>query len=559
MKRRFHATFDKFRIDSDQGVAFEGGGNLSFQPKELAVLCLLVEHAGELVTKEQLIESVWNGYPASDESIARCISVIKSRLREASPGSETLIKSEYGRGYRFVGSVSSSESYMSEEGFYALLNASPEFIGIKDGAGRWLVMNKAGLDLYGLEGKSWQGKADAELTECTPLACHENLRAGVVSDEAAWQARKPARSMETVRLPGGDVCILEVIKSPLFEENGSRKSLVILKRDVTEKVHAEKQNKLFAHVLSNSNEAVVITDTDNNIVSVNCAFTRVAGYEADEVIGRNPRILSSGRHGRDFYRMMWHQLKTEGIWRGEIWDRRKNGEIYPKWLDISTVRDQNGCLTNYIAIFSDISERKAIEERIQFLAYHDPLTGLPNRLLLRDRFEQAKCSAARVEAEAWVALLFLDLDQFKSINDTLGHVMGDQLLLGVVERLQNCVRDTDTISRLGGDEFVILLVDVTDISIVSVVAQKILDHLADPFDIHGHTLNITCSIGIGIYPDDGTDFDTLLKVADTAMYYAKDGGRNAYRFYTEQMNFHAMERLHLKNDLHQALKNNEGS
>ena len=273
------------------------------------------------------------------------------------------------------------------------------------------------------------------------------------------------------------------------------------------------------------------------------------------MIGKNPRILSSGRQSKEFYQALWRQLEIEGSWRGEIWNRNKNGRIYPEWLDISMVRDQNGLVTHHIAIFSDITQRKETEQQLEFLAYHDPLTRLPNRLLLRDRFDKA--AAASMRNETMAALLFLDLDQFKNVNDTLGHEIGDLLLLGVAERLSACVRDTDTISRLGGDEFVILLPELQDVSTVSTVAQKVLEHLADPFDIRGHILNTSFSIGIGLYPDDGTDFDTLLKLADAAMYYAKDCGRNTYRFYTEQMNIHAMERMQLQNNLHQALKQQE--
>jgi len=561
IKKRFHATFGKFRIDSDLGVSYEsedeGAVRLSYQPKELAALCLLVEQAGKLVTKEMLIDVVWNGNPTSDESIARCISAIKSRLREACPEADMLIKTEYGRGYRFTGSLALKETCVCEESFYALLNASPDFIAIKDAEGCWQVVNRAGINFYGLDGLPWIGKTNIELSELVLPNYRESLRACSVSDEAAWAAGKPSQFCETLRLPNGGEMVFDVLKSPLFDSQGNRRSLVVLGRDMTERVRSIEQSNLFAQVLSNSNEAVMITDENNNIVLINQAFVDITGYSEEDVIGRSPRILSSGRHDQAFYRELWRQLKTDGIWRGEILDRRKNGEIYPKWLDISTVRDRNGNLTNYIAIFSDISERKAIEAQLQFLAYHDPLTKLPNRLLLRERFDQAKHSAARGNTECWVAMLFLDLDQFKNINDTLGHVLGDQLLLSVSERLKSCIRDTDTISRLGGDEFVILLADVMDLGIVSIVAEKILDRLADPFQIHGHTLNTSFSIGIGIYPDDGGDFDTLLKVADTAMYYAKDGGRNAYRFYTEQMNVQAMERLLLQNDLHQALKNNE--
>ena len=554
MKIKFQASFNEFHIDNDFGVSYRGQ-ELTLYPKELAVLSYLVQHAGELVSKEELIESVWNGAPTSDESIARCISVIKSRLRKANPGADALIKTEYGRGYRFVGALSHKSSCLCEESFQALIDASPDFVALKDGEGRWQVVNQAGIDLYDLEGKPWQNKTDLELAALSSPDHLESFQACIASDEIAWHAGKPTRSTEKVQSAAHGPRIFEVIKSPLFHEDGSHRMLVILGRDVTEKTLAEEQLRLSAQVLLNSREAVVITDADNNILSVNRAFTEVTGYIAEEVIGKNPRILSSGRQSKEFYHALWHQLEIEGSWRGEIWNRNKNGRIYPEWLDISMVRDQNGLVTHHIAIFSDITQRKETEQQLEFLAYHDPLTRLPNRLLLRDRFDKAAAASARNETMA--ALLFLDLDQFKNVNDTLGHEIGDQLLLGVAERLSNCVRDTDTISRLGGDEFVILLPELQEISTASTVAQKILEHLSNPFDIGGHILNTSFSIGIGLYPDDGTDFDTLLKLADAAMYYAKDCGRNTYRFYTEQMNIHAMERMQLQNNLHQALKQQE--
>jgi diguanylate cyclase (GGDEF)-like protein len=252
---------------------------------------------------------------------------------------------------------------------------------------------------------------------------------------------------------------------------------------------------------------------------------------------------------------MWRQIELDGTWRGEIWDRRKNGEIYPKWLDISTVHDESGKLTNYIAIFSDITERKATEAQLEFMAYHDALTKLPNRSLLRDRFDQAIATAMR--DNTLVALLFLDLDQFKAVNDSLGHEVGDQLLLGAADRINRCVRETDTVCRLGGDEFVILLTNLQNAGGASQVAQKVLDGCSSPIAIGKHLLNTSFSIGISMYPDDGNDFDTVMKLADTAMYYAKDAGRNTYRFYTEQMNVNAMERMTWLNNMHRAIERNE--
>ncbi|HEY3327830.1 MAG TPA: EAL domain-containing protein [Novimethylophilus sp.] len=554
MKRKFRVSFNGFHIDNDHGV-FHEGRKLTLYPKELAVLALLVQRADELVSKEELIEVVWNGAPTSDESIARCVSVIKSRLREASPGTDALIKTEYGRGYRFVGKVSSGKSWFCEESFLTLIDAFSDLIALKDGNGRWLVLNQAGIDLYGLAGQPWQYKTDTELAALASPGNLEGFRTGSASDEIAWQTRQPSYSTKKVYARDGRVRILEVVKSPLFNEDGSRKSLVILGRDVTGKAAAGEHREFPDGTCGNGHEAVMITDADNNILSVNRFFTEVTGYTAEEVIGRNPRILSSSRHCKKFYQAMWHRLRTEGSWHGQIRACRKDGKIYPKWLDIGTMHDQDGKPTHYIATFSDITQRKATEEQLEFMAYHDPLTRLPNRLLLRDRLEQAVAAATR--EGTLVALLFLDLDQFKSVNDTLGHETGDRLLQDVAERLGNCVRDTDTISRLGGDEFVILLTDLQNVDTITPVAHKILGHLANPFAIRDRVLNISASIGISLYPNDGANAETLLKLADAAMYHAKDCGRNTYRFYTERLNVHALERTQLQNSLHHALKHHE--
>ena len=324
-----------------------------------------------------------------------------------------------------------------------------------------------------------------------------------------------------------------------------------VQEDITERKASEETLRLSATVFENSSEAIMISDADNRIVSVNRAFSAITGYAEEEVIGQNPRILGSDRHGSEFFAAMWKELHATECWRGEIWDRRKSGEVYPKWLSITAVRNRDDRLTHYVAIFTDITERKAAEDRIAFLAYHDVLTGLPNRMVLRDRFEQAISFAQRSNAK--VALLFLDLDHFKTINDTLGHAAGDELLRAAVGRLQECVRQTDTISRQGGDEFAILLPDIHDDEAAAGIASKILGQLAEPFHIDGQSLSTSVSIGISLYPTDGEDFDTLLKKADMAMYDAKDADRNGYRFFAESMNTRVAERLVLQNELVHAL------
>jgi diguanylate cyclase (GGDEF)-like protein/PAS domain S-box-containing protein len=326
-------------------------------------------------------------------------------------------------------------------------------------------------------------------------------------------------------------------------------------RDITERRRAEEQIRLAAKVYENSSEGVLVTDAENRIVSVNPAFSLITGYEAHEVIGRKPSLLSSGRHDAEFYAAMWRSLERDGRWRGEIWNRRKSGETFPEWLSIASVRDAEGRLTHHVALFSDITDRKQAEERIDFLAHHDPLTELPNRLLFKDRFERAMAHGLR--ADTRTALLFVDLDRFKAVNDSLGHLVGDTLLRDAAQRLQACVRETDTVCRQGGDEFLVALTDVREDEAVARVAEKVLAALAQSFKIEAHEVMISSSIGIAIGPNDGKDFETLLRKADLAMYHAKDAGRNTFRFYDERMNTDSHERMDLRQRIHRGLDRDE--
>jgi len=326
-------------------------------------------------------------------------------------------------------------------------------------------------------------------------------------------------------------------------------------RDISERRQAEATMRLYTSVFETTGEAVVITDAAQCIVAVNPAFTEITGYGKREVIGQTPRVLNSGRHDKAFYEGMWAFLIETGRWQGEIWNRRKDGQIYPEWLSISAVYDAGCRVTNYVAIFSDISERKSAEERISFLAQHDALTGLPNRALMQDRLAQALAAAQR--AGDRVALMLIDLDRFKNVNDSLGHPAGDQLLQGVAKRLQDSVRKSDTVARLGGDEFVVILPKVAEAEDAAHVAEKMLHSLAGSFDLCGHDIHITPSIGVCIYPDDGADIDSLIRNADTAMYQAKDNGRNGYQFFTQAMNGRVLERLTMETDLRSALARDE--
>jgi len=325
--------------------------------------------------------------------------------------------------------------------------------------------------------------------------------------------------------------------------------------DVTQQKHQQSQLELARTVFDNSTEALLICDADNRIISVNQAFTRITGYPARDVIGQGPRLLKSGRHDEPFYRAMWGTLLAEDRWEGEIWDRRKNGEIYPKWLSISVVRDAAGAITHFVAAFSDVTRRKEAEERVQFLAHHDPLTGLPNRLVLRERFAQAAEHARHTGGQ--LAVLFLDLDHFKRINDSLGHPIGDAMLIALAERLRRGLYGTDMISRQGGDEFVILLENVVRNEEIIAAVHKIQDCLEAPFELGGHVLSTSFSIGVAIFPADGEGFDTLLQKADTAMYHAKESGRSTFSYFDERMNAQAAERLALHSRLRRAIGSDE--
>jgi diguanylate cyclase (GGDEF)-like protein/PAS domain S-box-containing protein len=358
-----------------------------------------------------------------------------------------------------------------------------------------------------------------------------------------------------LRCAGGSVRWLQVNTSALRIGDQARNGAVMTFSDITARRLADEQLRLASEAIRQSGEGILITDAQQVILSVNPAFEAVTGYAAEQVIGKTPAVIASNRHDQHFYAAIHESLESTGHWRGEVWNRRRNGEVYPEWLGVSVVRESDGRPKYFIYIFSDMSERQAAQQRIEFLAHHDPLTGLPNRLLLRDRMEQAQALAVRSHSR--VALMFLDLDRFKTINDSLGHPVGDALLKEVVDRLKSCVRESDTISRQGGDEFVILLNDVRDSDSVSRVADKIHQRMGEPVMLGKHSLITSFSIGIALYPDDGVEFDTLMQKADTAMYHAKEAGRNGHRFFTEQMNLQVVAHLTLETQLRQALENRE--
>ncbi|MDD4925467.1 MAG: diguanylate cyclase [Methylotenera sp.] len=301
-------------------------------------------------------------------------------------------------------------------------------------------------------------------------------------------------------------------------------------QDITERKLVDAELRIAATAFE-SQEGMIITDANSKILKINHSFTRITGYTSEEALGRKMTLLKSGIHDAEFYRGMWDSIQSTGSWQGEIWNRRKNGDIYPEWLTITAVKDASGVVTHYVGTMIDITARKAIEDRVHHLAHYDVLTDLPNRALLSDRLHQALAQAKRDKSK--LALIFLDLDYFKPVNDELGHEVGDLLLKQVALRLQHCIkRETDTLSRVGGDEFVIILSHIESDQDAALMADKIILSLMRPFEIEENVINISCSVGIGVYPTHGKDATSLMRVADNAMYQAKRAGRGRFCFYT---------------------------
>ncbi|MBU0689531.1 MAG: EAL domain-containing protein [Gammaproteobacteria bacterium] len=361
------------------------------------------------------------------------------------------------------------------------------------------------------------------------------------------------------RLAGYSLTLWLIVQTAKKIETRTLQNNKLLTQQIEERKRTESQLRIAA-IAFETHEAIMITDATGNIIRVNHAFQIITGYSAEDVLGKNPRILSSGRHSSEFYAAMWTHLLENRSWTGEIWDKRKNGQIYPKWLTITAVKNKEGVTTEFVAIFSDITNRKQAEEEIFSLAFYDTLTKLPNRRFLLERMQQSLSASARNHLHG--ALLFLDMDRFKILNDTLGHDHGDLFLIEVAKRMQHCVRDMDTVARIGGDEFVILIEEIApDANEASqkaaMIAEKIRASLAQPYLLNDKEYHSSPSIGVCLYQGDQESVDELLKHADMAMYQAKESGRNTVRFFDPAMQFAVESRAALEAELRHALPNDQ--
>ena len=437
----------------------------------------------------------------------------------------------------------------NEATLHTLLDNLPYRISLKDSEGHFLAVNEEFARMCNLPAPDIVGKKDSEILPSETVARYHAEEQEIINSGMQKYAEESV-------VENGQEKWLEVFHTPIRGDRGQVLGITSLSRDITERKRVEEALRLAALIYQSSSEAIMVTDEDNNIVDINPAFSAITGYTRAEVMGKNPRLLQSGKQGKEFYRQVWQTLLDAGHWQGEIWNRRKNGELYAQWANLSLIHHPDGKIYRHVAQFSDITDRKLKDDLIWKQANFDTLTKLPNRRLFQDRLGQELKKAHRIGHP--VALLFIDLDRFKEINDTLGHAQGDQLLAEAALRILGCVRETDTVARLGGDEFTVILPEFGSAAHVERIAQNIIHQLGIPFALGNSKIGyVSASIGITLYPDDAADMESLLRHADQAMYVAKAEGRNQFSYFTPSMQQEAHEKMLIGNDLRLALEQNQ--
>lgn len=432
----------------------------------------------------------------------------------------------------------------------AIIEALPLMLFVKDAKHlNYVRFNKSGEKLMGACRNEFLGKNAEEL-----MAPEQAEIVNSVEREIIRSGSKVVIPEEQVSTLYG-TRILHTTKVCISDDAGMPKFLLGISEDITDRKQNESTLKLSTAVIQNLAEGIMICDADSKLIYVNPAFEQITGYKLKDVKGMTPKFLQSGKHDSTFYSQMWQAIVEDRNWQGEVWNKRADGSLIPEWLSISSIQDDRGRLTNYIAVFNDISQLKENEDQLRFLAHHDPLTELPNRVLLNERLEHA---LARIEGkDDQLAVIYLDLDHFKNINDSFGHPHGDQVLQQVAARLLSQVKESDTVTRVSGDEFVILVEDIDSLEEMGLIAQKLIESFNEPISIFDDEIVITTSMGIAVAPNDGHEAVQLLKNADTALYRAKDLGRNTFEFYSKDMTSASFETMFLLRYLHQAVDKNE--
>ncbi|MFK5893369.1 MAG: EAL domain-containing protein [Pseudomonadota bacterium] len=438
----------------------------------------------------------------------------------------------------------------SESFFRDIINSMADWVWEVNTQGIYTFVEGNVKDVLGYEASELIGKSpfnfmpEDEVTRISPLFAELVKKQQNIIDLENWNISKA----------GHRVCML-TNGVPFYDKKNKLLGYRGVDKDITEKKFADETLLYFKNVINSANEAIVITDLNGYIIYTNPTYEMITGYSCEEMIGATSAKIKSNRHDKTFYQRMWHCIKTKGNWEGEIWDRRKNGEIFPKWLSINTLYNAQGKASHYVGFFSDISDKKLTEDKLIRLAYFDSLTGLCNRSHFRERLLHDLDVAYR--RKNTLVLLFIDLDRFKDVNDSFGHAIGDLLLVKVANKIKQVLRNVDTVARIGGDEFTVILADLKKLDTIPLLVQKIIDSICEPILIKQHEISIGASIGIATYPDDGVDVDMLISNADMAMYHAKAKSHSCFQFFNEEINHNNQRRILIENRLRQAIKKQE--